>query len=557
MNLLKKTLDYMERLYLDNKAFVRSGFKYLYWQDNYIKAGDNLVIQASDKHAIPDGTDPIDDKNNSYFDKLIYDETTGTYTAKVANSRHLLNLNFYDKNDFNITNVEQTDNILWTDDPSVTANTEAYCKELSEAYPGVDVKIYDGWSPGNGFTNPGSFKAIDNTTIRSYDGGGHTIAGLRILPPLSGNESTALFAKNDQLTVKNLNIKDPYIQGGAYGAAVLIDTAGEINDYSDVRDGTYLDLENIRVYGDDIKLQGWGVGGIAVNVGVQKVTMKNVHVYGKNVLIGGASTGSNYGAGGLVGKIKAKELEVTNCSFSGYLSGKHFQHGAGGLIGNLDLSGYVKGPDKEIPLIQNCYVAGRNNDYPDMTAIGDDDQFHAPYNISGYSNVGGLIGEGKGCLKIENSFSMANIFSYMRGNEGSAGGLVGRYDNSSDLTVDTCYFGGKVSRVMQGAGNDPVIGYLIGRTNKTGSGTSETTDATITNCVYRAWDTNDDPIGNIWGSVSGIKSVLDQFRLRATDTQNDNTITYDENLKNQKYPYKIWTKKPDNQTEPYRGDWLN
>lgn len=547
----------MERLYLDNKAFVRSGFKYLYWQDNYIKAGDNLVIQASDKHAIPDGTDPIDDKNNSYFDKLIYDETTGTYTAKVANSRHLLNLNFYDKNDFNITNVEQTDNILWTDDPSVTANTEAYCKELSEAYPGVDVKIYDGWSPGNGFTNPGSFKAIDNTTIRSYDGGGHTIAGLRILPPLSGNESTALFAKNDQLTVKNLNIKDPYIQGGAYGAAVLIDTAGEINDYSDVRDGTYLDLENIRVYGDDIKLQGWGVGGIAVNVGVQKVTMKNVHVYGKNVLIGGASTGSNYGAGGLVGKIKAKELEVTNCSFSGYLSGKHFQHGAGGLIGNLDLSGYVKGPDKEIPLIQNCYVAGRNNDYPDMTAIGDDDQFHAPYNISGYSNVGGLIGEGKGCLKIENSFSMANIFSYMRGNEGSAGGLVGRYDNSSDLTVDTCYFGGKVSRVMQGAGNDPVIGYLIGRTNKTGSGTSETTDATITNCVYRAWDTNDDPIGNIWGSVSGIKSVLDQFRLRATDTQNDNTITYDENLKNQKYPYKIWTKKPDNQTEPYRGDWLN
>ena len=547
----------MERLYLDNKAFVRSGFKYLYWQDNYIKAGDNLVIQASDKHAIPDGTDPIDDKNNSYFDKLIYDETTGTYTAKVANSRHLLNLNFYDKNDFNITNVEQTDNILWTDDPSVTANTEAYCKELSEAYPGVDVKIYDGWSPGNGFTNPGSFKAIDNTTIRSYDGGGHTIAGLRILPPLSGNESTALFAKNDQLTMKNLNIKDPYIQGGAYGAAVLIDTAGEINDYSDVRDGTYLDLENIRVYGDDIKLQGWGVGGIAVNVGVQKVTMKNVHVYGKNVLIGSASTGSNYGAGGLVGKIKAKELEVTNCSFSGYLSGKHFQHGAGGLIGNLDLSGYVKGPDKEIPLIQNCYVAGRNNDYPDMTAIGDDDQFHAPYNISGYSNVGGLIGEGKGCLKIENSFSMANIFSYMRGNEGSAGGLVGRYDNSSDLTVDTCYFGGKVSRVMQGAGNDPVIGYLIGRTNKTGSGTSETTDATITNCVYRAWDTNDDPIGNIWGSVSGIKSVLDQFRLRATDTQNDNTITYDENLKNQKYPYKIWTKKPDNQTEPYRGDWLN
>lgn len=550
------------RFYLDSKEFGAAGFKFLHGSGGAVpEPGDNFWIRASIEHAIPGENDPLQ-KGNSYFQDLIYNADTKTYTALVSNSRHLINLSFYDTSKLNITNVEQTDNILWNEDPTVTAKTEAYCKELSEAYPDEGVKICnsgnnDKNNPDNGYTQPGSFKSIQNENIRSYDGGGHTIAGLRILPPLSGNESTALFAKNDQLTMKNLNIKDPYIQGGAYGAAVLIDTAGEINDYSDVRDGTYLDLENIRVYGDDIKLQGWGVGGIAVNVGVQKVTMKNVHVYGKNVLIGSASTGSNYGAGGLVGKIKAKELEVTNCSFSGYLSGKHFQHGAGGLIGNLDLSGYVKGPDKEIPLIQNCYVAGRNNDYPDMTAIGDDDQFHAPYNISGYSNVGGLIGEGKGCLKIENSFSMANIFSYMRGNEGSAGGLVGRYDNSSDLTVDTCYFGGKVSRVMQGAGNDPVIGYLIGRTNKTGSGTSETTDATITNCVYRAWDTNDDPIGNIWGSVSGIKSVLDQFRLRATDTQNDNTITYDENLKNQKYPYKIWTKKPDNQTEPYRGDWLN
>lgn len=59
------------------------------------------------------------------------------------------------------------------------------------------------------------------------------------------------------------------------------------------------------------------------------------------------------------------------------------------------------------------------------------------------------------------------------------------------------------------------------------------------------------------GSVSGIKSVLDQFRLRATDTQNDNTITYDENLKSQKYPYKYGRKSRIIRQNQYRGDWLN
>lgn len=542
------------RFYLDSKAFQRSGFKYLDWEEAKVpEPGDNFWIRASLEHAIPDESDPPQ-KGNSYFQDLIYDENTNTYTALVSNSRHLINLNFYNTDKLNITNVVQTDNILWKEDASVAANTEAYCKELSEAYPGKDVNIYNGY--GGGYTRPGSFKSIQNTNIRSYDGGGCTIAQLWILPPLSGEQSTALFTKNDQLTVKNLNIKDPYIQAESGAAAVLIDTAGEINDYSDVRDGTYLDLENIRVYGDDIKLQGWGVGGIAVKAGVQKVTMKNVHVYGKNVLLGGASKGSNYGAGGLVGEIKTKELEITNCSFSGYISGRNFQHGSGGLIGKLDLSGYVPGPNKELPLIKNCYVAGRNGAYPYMSVIGDDDQFQAPYNISGYSNVGGLIGTGEGHLKIENCFSMAGLFSYMRGNEGSAGGLIGRYDNSADLTVDTCYFGGRIGRVTQGAGNDPVIGYLIGRTDKTGSGTSETTDATIANCAYRAWDTSNYPIGNIWGSVSGIRSDLNQFRLGLTDTPND-TIVYDENLKNQTYPYTIWTKLQDNQTETYRGDWLN
>lgn len=46
--------------------------------------------------------------------------------------------------------------------------------------------------------------------------------------------------------MKNLNIKDPYIQGGAYGAAVLIVQLERLTIIVMSRDGTYLDLENIQ-----------------------------------------------------------------------------------------------------------------------------------------------------------------------------------------------------------------------------------------------------------------------------------------------------------------------
>ena len=546
------------RMYLDNKAFKCAGYQFMpYDYKENLTAGEDIVVKASNTMAIPDNTYATEPEN-SYFQNL-RSNGDGTYTAEVANSRHLANLNFYNKDKFNITNVEQVDNILWEEDHEITAKTEAYCKEMADAYPGTEIKIFNGNDADNGYTNNGSFKIINNTELYSYNGKGNTISKLKIIGQQWGNHGSALFLNNAHLTVKNLNIKDLDLLGNGTAAGIITESG---TDWKTQWDDTHLVVENVNIYGDNMRIRSSKVGGVAADVNVHKVTMKNVHVYGKNALLGGPT--GNSAVGGLAGTVKTDEMEITNCSFSGYLSGKHFQHGAGGLIGELDLSGYVNGPDKTWPSIENCYVAGRNRsiEAPNADLLGDDDQLREPFNISGYDTVGGLVGIGKGYLQIKNCFNTANIISYVRGYSGGAGGLIGKfgcanysdsYDWVSQLRIDTCYSVGKLGKADKEANLG--LGYLIGRLGSTGYGTDQTIQADITNCAYQPWDIQIS-IGSAW-DPAGVTASLNQFRLRATDTQNDNTITYDENLKNQKYPYKIWTKKPDNQTEPYRGDWLN
>ena len=61
-------------------------------------------------------------KFNSCFADVIEpnDDGTDTYTVKVANGRHLQNLNFCGEGygGLKITRVIQTDNILWQDLPT-------------------------------------------------------------------------------------------------------------------------------------------------------------------------------------------------------------------------------------------------------------------------------------------------------------------------------------------------------------------------------------------------------------------------------------------------------
>ena len=541
------------RLYLDNKAFPHASAKYLDWSDDSFIAGEDLYVTASGEHIIPDATDK-GKIVNGYFESLIYDSETKTYTAQVANARHLMNLSFYDKSKFNITKVEQTDNILWEEDqvePKITAKTEPYCTEMLKAYSGGNIKVYDNYMM---HTENGSFKAIENTDLYSYDGKGFTIANLKMLSQNNdnGKNASALFVRNAHLTVKNLNLKNPYIVG-KQSAAVIIDTVDGNDGKTDWND-TELTLENIKIYGDNTKVQSWTVGGAASNINVHEVAMKNVYFYGKNALIGG-SYGSGV-AGGLAGRLKADAMTISNCMFSGYISGKHFLNGVGGLIGSLDLSSYQAGPDKTVPLIENCYVAGRNNTYPDLKDIGDDDYLRSRFSISGKYEAGGLIGYGKGTLTIRNSFNMAGVFGYATGNyESGVGGLIGKYENSSKLSLENCYFGGIVKKDAYGSDTSPYIGYLIGKADVKTAATGSALDCKIIGCAY-SYDNQDDinPVGSVDGMLpeTQTQTSLEKFKIPGTGNPIE-AEPYDTNLP-KVYPYMIWTRESGKLI--YRGDWI-
>ena len=230
------------RFYLDDLSREGGNFCSLgtwggYQPGGYIN-GENVIVKLSEDGYPPTENTKLSYKFNSCFADVIErnGDGTDTYTVKVANGRHLQNLNFCGEGygGLKITRVIQTDNILWQEDDSITSQTEAYCKEVKDAYG--EMTIY---SPGNSKYEGGSFWPINNPDIISYDaevdekekeklGECYTIAGLKITP-VAWN-GAALFQKTDHLTISNLNLKDPDISCQGQNTAGLVAQAGTSAD---------------------------------------------------------------------------------------------------------------------------------------------------------------------------------------------------------------------------------------------------------------------------------------------------------------------------------------
>lgn len=130
------------RFYLDDLSREGGNFCSLgtwggYQPGGYIN-GENVIVKLSEDGYPPTENTRLSYKFNSCFADVIEpnDDGTDTYTVKVANGRHLQNLNFCGEGygGLKITRVIQTDNILWQEDDSITSQTEAYCKEVKDAY---------------------------------------------------------------------------------------------------------------------------------------------------------------------------------------------------------------------------------------------------------------------------------------------------------------------------------------------------------------------------------------------------------------------------------------
>lgn len=576
------------RFYLDDLSREGGNFCSLgtgegYQPGGYIN-GENVTVKLSEDGYPPTENTRLSYKFNSCFADVIEpnDDGTDTYTVKVANGRHLQNLNFCGKDygGLKITRVIQTDNILWQEDDSIISQTEAYCKEVEAAYGNMTI-----YSPGNSNYVGGSFWPINNPDIISYNaevdekekaklGECYTIAGLKITPV--ARDGAALFQKTDHLTISNLNLKDPDISCQEQNTAGLVAQAGTSAD-------SYLTIKNIHIYGEKsrisgtmatgavvgstnngsltlehvvvdaptLQISGGKTGGLIGEAKVSDLVMNHVYVSGKNVRIQGTDD-----SGGLVGFAESSgQMKLENSFFSGYVDTTET---AGGLYGYLKNNQNGGTAGKEFS-IENSYVGGRNRSYG-YTESGAE-VLSDRRNVSGGWCAGGLVGWMDGPISVIRSFSAADVCG-MNPYNAIAGGLFGKYD-SAKLVLSNCYTTGSV----KAAGTSMFLGHYIGLLNDIWWWWP---DAHILSVPEECWylpKLSDAIIGVPYVDGSSVKGSYSSItRTSAADLSSktgtngvDQTIVIDDSLQGKSYPYPIWTiyepAAGQTATRLYVGDW--
>lgn len=575
------------RFYLDDLSREGGNFCSLgtgegYQPGGYIN-GENVTVKLSEDGYPPTENTRLSYKFNSCFADVIEpnDDGTDTYTVKVANGRHLQNLNFCGKDygGLKITRVIQTDNILWQEDDSIISQTEAYCKEVEAAYGNMTI-----YSPGNSNYVGGSFWPINNPDIISYNaevdekekaklGECYTIAGLKITPV--ARDGAALFQKTDHLTISNLNLKDPDISCQEQNTAGLVAQAGTSAD-------SYLTIKNIHIYGEKsrisgtmatgavvgsanngsltlehvvvdaptLQISGGKTGGLIGEAKVSDLVMNHVYVSGKNARIQGTDD-----SGGLVGFAESSgQMKLENSFFSGYVDTTET---AGGLYGYLKNNQNGGTAGKEFS-IENSYVGGRNRPYG-YTESGAE-VLSDRKNVSGGRCAGGLVGRMYGPISVIRSFSAADVCG--KTYNAIAGGLFGKYD-SAKLVLSNCYTTGSV----KAAGTSMFLGHYIGLLNDIWWWWP---DAHILSVPEECWylpKLSDAIIGVPYVDGSSVKGSYSSItRTSAADLSSktgtngvDQTIVIDDSLQGKAYPYPIWTiYEPtvwQTGTRLYVGDW--
>ena len=575
------------RFYLDDLSREGGNFCSLgtwggYQPGGYIN-GENVIVKLSEDGYPPTENTKLSYKFNSCFADVIEpnDDGTDTYTVKVANGRHLQNLNFCGEGygGLKITRVIQTDNILWQEDDSIISQTEAYCKEVEAAYGNMTI-----YSPGNSNYVGGSFWPINNPDIISYNaevdekekaklGECYTIAGLKITP-VAWN-GAALFQKTDHLTISNLNLKDPDISCQEQNTAGLVAQAGTSAD-------SYLTIKNIHIYGEKsrisgtmatgavvgsanngsltlehvvvdaptLQISGGKTGGLIGEAKVSDLVMNHVYVSGKNARIQGTDD-----SGGLVGFAESSgQMKLENSFFSGYVDTTET---AGGLYGYLKNNQNGGTAGKEFS-IENSYVGGRNRPYG-YTESGAE-VLSDRKNVSGGRCAGGLVGRMYGPISVIRSFSAADVCG--KTYNAIAGGLFGKYD-SAKLVLSNCYTTGSV----KAAGTSMFLGHYIGLLNDIWWWWP---DAHILSVPEECWylpKLSDAIIGVPYVDGSSVKGSYSSItRTSAADLSSktgtngvDQTIVIDYSLQGKAYPYPIWTiYEPtvwQTGTRLYVGDW--
>ena len=250
-----------------------------------------------------------------------------------------------------------------------------------------DITLTGEWTPiGTGYRSSKSYSG--NAFKGTFDGGDHTISGLKITSTTGDDVAIGLFGIVDGGTVKNLNLKDVSINvtnSDLAGAAIGMMLNGATADKITVS-GT--------IVGHD------GVGGIVGRLIIDG-TISNC--------INNASVTSSYGGiGGIVGKPYYEDgtntstfASITNCTNNGTVTAPMYIGGIAGLaranVTNCTNNGEVKGGTQTGGIIGQLIAAG--------TVSGNENKV----KISGKNHLGGIIGDySQSTAYTYNNVSIAN-----------------------------------------------------------------------------------------------------------------------------------------------------
>ena len=380
----------------------------------------------------------------------------------------------------NIYNLTLTNNYAWSD-PALSADDDAGLNGANFTYTnGTLSKQFS-----EIFKNDSAWKFTDNGLPILKNTGGTQSA---YLPPyLTGEgfygKGTAenpyeIRNVNDlKLLAQKVNSNETANSGITYEGKYFKQTANiDLEDLENEPNWTPIGKENNHFKGifdgGGHKITSLSITSSNGKIGlfgfVSNATIRNCNVAGE-------IEGNNF-VGGIVGNA-VNNTHILNCSFQGDVKGELDY--VGGIAGNTTADCEVSG----------CFVTGK---------------------VKGSQRVGGIAGQGIGIIR--NCYALADVTA----RTAIAGGIAGRAYN---LTIENCYYGGKVSA---GSFADYSAGGIAGETY--GSPDSSTK---IKNCVSLAESvTCDFQVNRIAGDERENTSLTNNHSYNRTKLVIDGEITY-------------------------------
>lgn len=372
---------------------------------------------------------------------------------------------------------------------------------------------------------------FSNKTITSYRNG-NALTEQGKFYPIDNKRISLLEGKGgEDITIHNLNTGTRERTSSRGNTTVYSGLFARLDDPNEfeltVRNLSLADL-NIDDKNDDSTAYLGGVIGYAN----ANVYIENVHVYDtarnnyKNHSITG---GTNTSAGGLVGQSgdgdNKGKLYVSNSSVS-----IHVESGqdAGGLIGAG--RGTVR--------INNSYTGGYIDD--NGTYSQDTANILSTGTIDGHA--GGLIGSiQRGSLTIEDSFATTSL------NGRTVGGLIGTSENEgTNISLKNVYYAGAVYCTGTRTGDNKVMGGIIGYQNNANIKTDGYINTLLgETMIYGSSEADATHIT----TVDKETPVPSNGLTVVSNNHASVTYPYSASLQNQKYPYSM------NQ-DKYYGDWI-